>query len=160
MNKDSPLTFSVEFTILPDEWARTASMRWVNGEEPIGDLFEGTINVSIAGTNIFESEPYPISVSNVAVGLAHIYGELSQGANGDFSLYQIDDCLTISFFLRDEAVTVSYNGNPVRQWGTTRSTLIEGITAFLIEFCHDMELHIPDPYAWRELVHLKRWSLS
>jgi len=149
---------TVRYQIPEGEWRRSAEGRWESAEEPIGDLFEGEVEIFVSGESIFGPETYPISISNLAVGLASVYTNLKAGQNGEFKFYQLNDGLTMTFFVEEGHVRLSHNLAPGKEWHTSRVEVLAGLSTFIESFTGQVQARIPEGLDWKQLCRLKDYA--
>lgn len=149
--------FCISYEIPLIEWRRTAALRFVETEEPMGDLFEGIAEVKVNGTNILGGEPYPISIANLAIECAHMLAHLQRDSRGSFRLHQLEDGLQITFQRQEEFVVLQSNAAPGTSWRIAWVALDHGVSDFCSQFAGEITRHIPDGLEWKQLKHLRRF---
>ena|SRR5258706_8163412 len=151
-------SITIRYQIPEAEWRRSAERRWEPEEEPIGDLFDGDVAIFVSGESIFDAETYPISISNLAVGLVSVYTSLEAGQNGEFKFYQINDGLTMIFVVEGEHVRVSHNLASGREWHASRAEVLVGFSTFIKSFSEEVRARVPEGLDWKQLRRLKEYA--
>lgn len=149
---------SIAYTIENEEWKRTAEMRWAKDVFPLNDCFYGHVSLQIEDREVLGTDQFQISVADLAVGLAHITGELRTGGNGMFTFQQSDDMLEISFLADRDSVTVSHNLASDQIWRCSRSALEKALIDFIVSFTDEAAARVPDLFKWRDMGILRNFS--
>jgi hypothetical protein len=148
----------VSYAIESEEWKRTAAMRWASDVFPVNDCFYGRVSFRIGDQEVLGTGQFEMSVADLAVGLAHIVGELRTGANGTFAFQQSDDMLEISFQADRDSVTISHNLDPGHRWTCDREALENALIDFVVSFTHEAARIVPELFRWRDMEILRHFS--
>jgi hypothetical protein len=151
---------TIEYSITPEEWVRTAGMRTNENCFPLYYAFFGLVSFRIGDREVLGDGQFDMSVADLAVGLADISEKLPETAFGSLKFQQSDDMLEIEFEMDGQTVSVSHNLAPGQSWTCTRSVLDKAIGDFVRAFTREAVAKIPAVLDWKDLSRLRAFSVE
>jgi hypothetical protein len=146
----------IEYDIARDAWLETASRRHEREVYPTYDLFYAQVTIRIGAEALFERPPH-ISVADLACGFARVLREGFPTRTREARFSQADDGLVISFERRGDTVMLAADGRTLL---TSTAAFTDGALAFLRRFASELQVHISDPFSWKDLCVLARFAPS
>jgi hypothetical protein len=149
---------TIQYSIKPEEWVRTAGMRTNENCFPLFYAFFGLISFRIGDREVLGDGEFDMSVADLAVGLAEILEKFPETELGSLKFQQSDDMLEIEFEMDGQTVSVSHNLAPGQSWTCSRSALDEAIRDFVRAFTREAVSKIPALLDWKDLSLLRTFS--